>query len=146
MKSSTGTLLGLWSRGPPCNFTGQLLFLLNWKWLLHLINTWDQKIWLVKNQIITHQISEEKLKQLGLWGYCFAFSDDWSVSHVASSKSQTHYGITLKFSAIRLKKRNTDQNGVWYFVICRSLGIKHSFKKWLDRRNRFADFSKTVEK
>ena len=34
---STGILLGLWSRGPPCNFTEQLLFLHNCEWLLQII-------------------------------------------------------------------------------------------------------------
>ena len=44
--SSTDIFLGLWSRGPPCNFTEQLFFLRSREWLAsnHLINKCDQKI------------------------------------------------------------------------------------------------------
>ena len=35
--SSTGIFLGLWSRGPPCNFTEQLFVLFSFEWLLPMI-------------------------------------------------------------------------------------------------------------
>ena len=35
--SSIGIFLGLWSRGPPCNFTEQLCFLRSCEWLLLII-------------------------------------------------------------------------------------------------------------
>ena len=53
----------------------------------HLFNKCDQKIRLVKNQTITHQIPEEKLKQLSLLNYCLVFKNDWSVLYLASYKS-----------------------------------------------------------
>ena len=54
---SIGIFLGLWSRGPPCNFTEQLFFLHSCAWLLsNILDKCDQKIRQVKNQIIKHQI------------------------------------------------------------------------------------------
>ena len=37
MKCSTGIFLGLWTKGPTCNFTEQLFFLQNCEWLLPII-------------------------------------------------------------------------------------------------------------
>ena len=65
--SSSGFFLGLWSRGPPCNFIEQRLFLRSCEWLLHsfngccnhLINKCDKKTRQVKNEIIKHQIQKK---------------------------------------------------------------------------------------
>ena len=56
-----------------------------------------------KNQIITHQIPEEKLKQIGVWNYYFAFSNGYSVLYLARSNSWTHYSTALKFSVAQPK-------------------------------------------
>ena len=52
VKSCADILLGLWSKSPSGSFTGKLLFLHSYEWLLlfiYLINKCDQKIMHVKN-------------------------------------------------------------------------------------------------
>ena len=68
----------------------------------HLFNKCDQKIRQVKNQV-TYHIAEEELKQLAFWNCCLVFSNGFSVLWLATSKSQTHYSIALKFSAVQLE-------------------------------------------
>ena len=99
----------------------------------------------VKNQIITHQIPKENLKQLGLRNYCLLLSNGCSVLHLTSSKSRTHNSIKIFSSATRI---NANQKGICFlpnYSICRYLEIKHSFKIWLNDNSWceiFADFSK----
>ena len=71
---STGNFLGLWSKGPYCNFTGKTIFLAQLRKAAadHLFDKHDQTIRKVKNQILTHQIPKEKLKpRLVKWLACF---------------------------------------------------------------------------
>ena len=48
----------------------------------HLFNKCDQKIRQVKNQIITHQIPAETLKQLGLRNCSLVFSKGWGMLYL----------------------------------------------------------------
>ena len=69
MKSFTDIFLGLWSKRSSCNFTEQPLFFHSCECHsceCHLFNKCDQKVKQVKSRIITGQILEEKLKQMGL--------------------------------------------------------------------------------
>ena len=70
----------------------------------HLFNRCDEKIGQVKNQTITHHITEEKLKQLGSWNCCLVFSNGFSLLWLASSKSEMHDSIALKFTAAQLEQ------------------------------------------
>ena len=102
----TGILLGLWSKDPSCNVTEQLFCLHSREWLLLIIclfNKCDQKIRHVKNQIVTHQIPEQKIKATGLVKLLSCFLNGCSVLYLVSSKSRTHYSIVLKFSTVQLE-------------------------------------------
>ena len=94
---STGIFLGLWSSGPPCNFTEQLFFAQLWMAASnYLINQCDQKNRQVKNQIIKHQI-RRKIKATRLVKFLSCFFK------LVSSNSRKHYSIALQFSAVQLK-------------------------------------------
>ena len=91
---------------------------------------------------------EEKLKQLGLWGFCLVSSNGWSVLYLTSSKSRTHYSIALKFSAVHHKWTLIKTVSAFFLIIRRSLEMQHSFEMWLNNnswRDRFAHFSKTAK-
>ena len=100
------------------------------------------------NNNTSYHIPEENLKQLDLQNYYLVFSNGCSVLYLASSKSQTHYSIVLKFSAVQLEK-TLIETVFFFLIICWSLEIKHSFNIWLNdnsRRDIIADFSKKVQK
>ena len=105
---------------------------------------WREK----SNNNTSYHIPEENLKQLDLQNYYLVYSNGCSMLHLASSKSQTHYSIALKFSALQLEK-TLIETVFFFLIICWSLEIKHSFHIWLNdnsRRDIIADFSKKVRK
>ena len=63
--------------------------------------------------------------------------------------SRTHYSITLKFSAVQPKWTLNKTMSAFFLIICRSSGIKHSFRMWLNDnscRDRSAHFPETAKK
>ena len=108
----------------------------------------SSKIRQVKNQIINIKLGR-KLKQLGFWSFSLVFPNGWSVLYLVSSKSWMHYSIVLKFSAVQPKWMLIKAVSAFFLIISRFLGIKHSYRMWLNDNswhNKFAHFSKTAEK
>ena len=111
--SSTGILIGLWAKGPTCNFTEQLLFLHSWEWLLLII-------YLIS---AIKKLQEEKLKKLGLRSFFLVSSNGWNVLYLASSKSRKNYSISLKSLWIQLQWKLVKAVSDFFLIIYRSLGI-----------------------
>ena len=99
--------------------TEQLVFLHSCEWLLliiYLINACDQKIRLVKNQIVTHHIlySEVKFKETRLVKLlpCFFKWLQGVVLRELQVPNALHYRFNVFSVATRI---NADQNGICFF-------------------------------
>ena len=126
MKSSANIFLGLWSKRSFLQLCRTTTFLVQ-LWMAtsdHLFNKCDQKIRQVKNQIITHQIPAETLKQLGLWNCSLVFSKGWGMLYLNK----------------RCTWINVVQNGVW--DLWEQAFFQNLIQRYLYWLERFADYWK----